>query len=205
MKISDYTNKSPGRPRSKRAHQAILTATRDILMSNGVHGLTIEGVAKKASVGKTTIYRHWKSKEALISEAIGAIADDIDIPDTGNALNDFTSVIKDLVFVTDDATNTSTITMSKLFAGLIDSPELMEVYKEQFILPRRQALKQIIEKGKERGEIRHDVNPDHLIDIIGGTFLYNTFINNEPLSVDSSFKKMMPIIMKGITPSTNKK
>jgi len=88
MKISDYTSRGPGRPRSKKSHEAILSATRDILMDEGVHELSIEGVATKAGVGKATIYRHWKSKEELISEAIGTIADEIEIPDTGNAIND---------------------------------------------------------------------------------------------------------------------
>lgn len=201
MKISDYTNsKRPGRPRSKKSHQAILTATRDILIDLGVHGLSIEGVAEKAGVGKTTIYRHWKSKEDLIAEALGSLADEIDIPDSGNAIKDFTTVLDGMVEVVDGATQSSSAAFKKILAGLMESPTLMEVYKEQFILPRRHALKQIIEKGIERDQIRKDVNIDHLIDIVGGSYFYTILINDEPLTVDAWLERIKPIIMNGITP-----
>src|SRR5690625_7775296 len=65
----------------------------------------------------------------------------------------------------------------KIFSGLIDSPTLMEVYKEQFIIPRREALKSIIEKGIKRGEIKDDINIDYLIDIIAGSYFYTIIIN----------------------------
>src|SRR5699024_11156979 len=96
MKISDYTSKGPGRPRSARSHTKILQATRDLLIEMGIHSISIEGVAKKAGVGKATIYRHWSTKEALISEAIGAVADEIDIPDTGDVWEDISIVVNGL-------------------------------------------------------------------------------------------------------------
>src|SRR5690625_5248100 len=184
MKISDYTSRGPGRPRSKKSHEAILSATRDILMDEGVHELSIEGVATKAGVGKATIYRHWKSKEELISEAIGTIADEIEIPDTGNAINDFTAVLQGMVDITADTIQANTDAFKKILSGLMNSPTLMEVYKEQFIIPRREALKQIIEKGIKRGEINDNINIDHLIDIIGGSYFYSIIINDEPITTE---------------------
>lgn len=73
-----------GRTRSKKSHEAILIETREMLFDAGIPRLCIESVAAKTKVGKTTIYRHWHSKEELISEAIGAISGEIEIPDTGN-------------------------------------------------------------------------------------------------------------------------
>ncbi|MFT9816080.1 TetR/AcrR family transcriptional regulator [Lysinibacillus sp. NPDC056185] len=200
MKISDYTKKSPGRPRSKKSHEAILAATREILRNEGVHGLSIEGVAKAASVGKMTIYRHWKSKEELISEAIGTIADEIEIPDTGNFLIDFTTVLHGMVDVANDAAISSPHTLKKIVSGMIENPALMEVYKEQFIIPRRKVLIEIIEKGIERGEIDRDINIDHLIDIIGGSYFYTILINDEQISADAWIERIKPIIVNGIAP-----
>lgn len=202
MKISDYTDsKRPGRPRSRKSHEAILAATREILIESGVHGLSIEGVAAKAGVGKTTIYRHWKSKDDLISEAIGTIANDIEIPDSGNAINDFTTVLNGMVEVADDATQSSTVAFKKILAGLMENPMLMNIYKEQFVFPRRNALKQIIEKGIVRGQIRKDVQIDHLIDIIGGSYFYTILMNDEPISADIWLARIKPIIMEGISPN----
>lgn len=201
MKISDYTNnKRPGRPRSRRSHEAILAATREILIDSGVHELSIEGVASKAGVGKATIYRHWKSKDDLISEAIGTIANDIVIPDSGNAINDFTAVLNGMVKVAEDATQSSTTAFKKILAGLMESPVLMDIYKEQFIVPRRNALKQIIEKGIEQGQIRKDVQIDHLIDVIGGSYFYTILMNDEPMSAEIWLARIKPIIMEGISP-----
>src|SRR5262245_53637837 len=59
-----------GRPRDERAHQLILDATLELLWQIGYAAMTIEGVAAHAGVGKTTIYRRWPSKGALVVEAI---------------------------------------------------------------------------------------------------------------------------------------
>src|SRR5882672_1772769 len=60
----------PGRPRRSSTGHAILKATREILGSAGVHGLTVEGVAARSGVAKTTIYRRWRSKEDLALAAL---------------------------------------------------------------------------------------------------------------------------------------
>src|SRR6266851_9913792 len=60
----------PGRPRRLATEHAILKATREILAQAGVHGLTVEGVAARSGVAKTTIYRRWRSKEDLALAAL---------------------------------------------------------------------------------------------------------------------------------------
>ena len=65
------TARPPGRPRSERAARAIIDATIDLLAEEGgVAGVSIEAVAARAGVGKTTIYRRWPNKEALIIDAL---------------------------------------------------------------------------------------------------------------------------------------
>src|SRR5258708_35021930 len=68
----------PGRPRSERAEQAIIEATLDLLIEeSGVAGVTIEAVASRAGVGKTTIYRRWANKEALIVDALATLKEPV--------------------------------------------------------------------------------------------------------------------------------
>jgi AcrR family transcriptional regulator len=55
-----------GRPRSEEAHRAILAAVIELLPEHGLGGLTIEAVAARAGVGKTTIYRHWDTKNDMV-------------------------------------------------------------------------------------------------------------------------------------------
>src|SRR4051812_38737959 len=68
----------PGRPRSERADKAIVDATLALLVEEGgVSGVSIEAVAARAGVGKTTIYRRWPNKEALIIDALAALREPI--------------------------------------------------------------------------------------------------------------------------------
>src|SRR5438552_17303325 len=72
--MSSETGRAPGRPRSERAEKAIIDATLDLLVEEaGVAGLSIEAIAGRAGVGKTTIYRRWPNKEALIIDALASL------------------------------------------------------------------------------------------------------------------------------------
>src|ERR1043165_4470484 len=75
------TARPPGRPRSERAARAIIDATLDLLAEEGgVTGVSIEAVAARAGVGKTTIYRRWPNKEALIIDALAALKEPFPTP-----------------------------------------------------------------------------------------------------------------------------
>jgi AcrR family transcriptional regulator len=65
-------HRAPGRPRSVHANQAIIDAIVDLLVSGGYREVTIEAVAARAGVAKTTIYRRWPSKAEMVVEAISA-------------------------------------------------------------------------------------------------------------------------------------
>ena len=80
----DTPTRKPGRPRSARAHQAILAAALALLAEEGFEAMSMEGVAALAGVGKSTIYRRWASKEELLIEAVSSIHAEAPIVDTGN-------------------------------------------------------------------------------------------------------------------------
>ena len=86
--------RKPGRPRSAQAHKAIIDATLELLAEEGFQGLSIEAVAAKAGVGKTTIYRRWSSKDELVMDAIREVQIDLPVIDTGNFRNDLTTLLK---------------------------------------------------------------------------------------------------------------
>ena len=78
-----------GRPRSEQAHRAIVEATLTLLDEGGYTALTIEAVAERAGVGKTTIYRRWPSKLELVIEAISELRPPGPPEDTGSLAGDF--------------------------------------------------------------------------------------------------------------------
>src|SRR5438067_8052092 len=86
--------RKPGRPRSARAHRAILAAALALLAEEGFEAMSMEGVAARAGVGKSTIYRRWASKEALLIEAVSSIHAEAPIVDTGNIRDDLLALAR---------------------------------------------------------------------------------------------------------------
>lgn len=84
-----------GRPRSERSEQAILHATRDLLAEIGVRGLTVEAVAARAGVAKTTVYRRWRSKEDLaLSVLIDMAQRMMPVPDLGDTRRELVALVR---------------------------------------------------------------------------------------------------------------
>src|SRR6266704_2718003 len=87
--------KGPGRPRSERAHEAILEATLDLLLEEGFTRMSIEAVATRAGVGKATIYRRWPSKADLVVEAVACRKEQPFVdPDSGGVREDLVSLAR---------------------------------------------------------------------------------------------------------------
>ena len=153
-----------GRPRSEEADQAILDATLRMLGTHGVAGMTIEGVAADAGVGKTTIYRRWPTKTDLIRAAISDIVPRGDPPDTGSMAGDMAALAE---------TQRERLAGSRL-AGIVprllaesmSDPELHQDYVDRVITPFRDLLRLFIERGIERGELRPDLEVEALVDLL---------------------------------------
>src|SRR5271155_5326178 len=80
----------PGRPRSEESRQSILRSTLKLLkQEGGLPDLGIEAIAADANVGKTTVYRWWPTKAALVADAFSASAEkELRFPNTGSLHRD---------------------------------------------------------------------------------------------------------------------
>jgi len=76
-------SKPLGRPRSTQSHRAILQAILELLAEVGFERMTIDAIATRAGVGKTTIYRRYNAKVELVADAIESLREEVVIPDTG--------------------------------------------------------------------------------------------------------------------------
>src|SRR5271154_6617011 len=86
-----------GRPREARADRAIVTATLELMAEHGVHALRMDDVADRAGVGKATIYRRYRSKDELVTDAVGALVSEIEIPDSGSTRADLLVLMREAV------------------------------------------------------------------------------------------------------------
>ncbi len=194
--------RKPGRPRSAQAHKAILDATLELLAEGGFQGLSIEAVAAKAGVGKTTIYRRWPSKDELVMDAIREVQIDLSMVDTGNFRNDLVTLLKTayLGMMAHPLLGQLAI---KFIGEYQTNPEIFQVYLTQVLIPRFQQFSHMVEQAQAREEIRRDIDWTLLIDLIGGS-LYFHWITIHFLVPSSSFtpdewvEQMIDAVMQGI-------
>jgi AcrR family transcriptional regulator len=158
------TSTSAGRPRSEEAHQAILDATLELLVEVGFSGLTVEGVASRAGVGKATIYRRWASKIPLIVEAFGQLPGFEDC-DTGSLAEDLKQMLKRYLEVFN--TTALSAVLPSLAGERFHNPELSVLF-EPVSKNRRQPLLAAFDRARERGEIPSDINIELAADLVVG-------------------------------------
>jgi AcrR family transcriptional regulator len=166
------------RPRSAESHAAILQATLELVVEDGLRGTTIEGIAARAGVGKTTIYRRWKTKEELFMEALKTIAFALPDPDTGSLRGDVEGII---AFNLEHATRNAALLMPRLMVEAADDPDLFAVMQQVLVEPRREVLRTILRRAVERGEMREDVDPEVAIDLLIGPFIYAVLVTGADL------------------------
>lgn len=168
----------PGRPRSQEATRAILEAAIDGLAEDGYEGLTMEGVAARAGVGKTTVYRRWSSKEALVRAAVETFVSWIPIPDTGSVRDDLLALERQAVSVYRGKPGRL---MPALVSAMARSRSLAATIRDDFLRSRRAALRTVLRKGQARGELRSDADLELALDFLGGPLFYRLLVTGGPL------------------------
>lgn len=160
-------HRSPDKKRRSAASlNAILAATYEVLQEDGFRTLTIEGVAARAGVGKSTIYRWWPSKGALAVEAfLLHVTPQIEYTDTGSARRDIGSQMRRLAQAFEGTTGRI---VREMWAMAQLDDETLKVFKEGFLEPRRVAARQMLFQGVEQGEFHSDFDPDTIIDALYG-------------------------------------
>jgi AcrR family transcriptional regulator len=194
--------RKPGRPRSAQAHKAILDAALELLAEEGFQGLSIEDVAARAGVGKTTIYRRWSSKDELVIDAIHEIQVDLTTVDTGNFRNDLVILFK--------AAYQGILThplLPQLVLRLISefqaNPEIFQVFLKQLLIPRLQRFIYMVEQAQARGEIRRDIDWTLALELITGPIFMHLLITHYlapsmSSSDDRWVEQMIDAVMHGI-------
>jgi len=193
----DTPTRKPGRPRSARAHQAILAAALALLAEEGFEAMSMEGVAARAGVGKSTIYRRWASKEELLIEAVSSIHAEAPIVDTGNIRDDL------LALARAGLQGSPRSALVRLFPRLLSeaaaNSALIDVFLERVMVPRFQLLSNLIERAKARGELRADLDPALVIDLFVGAFTFRLLVTSRLSPPGPDFaEEVVDVVLRGI-------
>ncbi|MDF5712181.1 MAG: TetR/AcrR family transcriptional regulator [Nostoc sp. S4] len=194
--MSNQINSSSGRPRSIHADQAILQASLDLLAEVGYQSMSIEAIAARAGVGKTTIYRRYTSKEELVADAIESLRDDSAIPDTGSFWGDMDIVIKNATKKIDSPLGRQTLAL--IISTASSNPEFAKVYWTKYTKLRREAFAKVLERAKSRGEIHNEADIDLIIDLMSGSLYYALIFKPTSEPVEAYMRRTMNLLMKGV-------
>jgi AcrR family transcriptional regulator len=178
---SNGTNgkRPPGRPRSEESRQSILRSTLKLLKQSGFPELSIEAIAADANVGKTTVYRWWPTKGALVADAFSASAEDeLQFPNTGSVYRDMNLQMRGLIRIFRSERGK---VVAALLAGGQSDPELLEAYRERFLWPRRRQAYQTLQRGVDRGELPRGCDFDLILDSLYGPILMRFLIRHVKL------------------------
>jgi AcrR family transcriptional regulator len=149
-------NRRPGRPRSEQAEQAIIEATLDLFAEQGFEGVCVEAVAARAGVGKATIYRRWPNKEELLLAAFGSLKSPFPELAGVSVRDDLLSMVK--VMCADKSDPRKARRYALLLGDGDKYPRLMARYMETVVQPRRDAMRAVIRRGIQSGELRPDTD-----------------------------------------------
>ena len=188
--------RTPGRPRSEESRQSILRSTLKLLREQGGFSeLSIEAIAADANVGKTTVYRWWPTKAALVADAFSTSADgELQFPNTGSVERDMSLQMRRLIRVFRSPRGK---VVAALLAGGQSDPELIEAFRDRFLWPRRKQAYQTLQRGIDRGELRPNLDLDLVLDSLYGP-IYMRFLIRHAKLEESFADEICRLVLEGL-------
>jgi len=178
--MSKSTPARAGRPRDENVHRAILDAARDLIREEGYIALSIEAVAARAGVAKQSIYRRWSSKGSLLVdlymdglEAPGALASHNFKDDLLAVMLQTTKRVQDIAF--------ANILKSLVIEAQSDA-EMRKLVQLRIVEPRREAMRRVIENGKQSGELPGGLDTEMILDFVFGAVWFNLLLGEGRLT-----------------------
>ncbi len=182
-------------PRITRTRAVVLDAATKLLSEQGSSGFTVDAVVARSGVAKTTIYRHWPSKEDLFMAAVACFEQEEKVPDTGSLRGDLVSLLSAL------GSQLATEEWSKSLPAVLDRAEHdTEVAARHLSIVRHRSgpARRLLERAQERGEIRADVDVDLLLSIFAGALFYRRLMVHEATSA-GQVEEIVDGVLNGVS------
>ena len=177
----DTAGRSPD-PRVERSRRVILSAALELLGEVGYGGLTVEGVAARAGVGKSTIYRHWSGKLELVEDAVRTLRAPLVVPAEGSVRDRVTALLRQV------AENLADSTWSACLPAIIDAaerdPRVLAIQR-RVAWQRRQVLVDLLAEGVEAGEVPQGTDAGLMAECLMGPIMVRRLLLHEPFDPDA--------------------
>jgi AcrR family transcriptional regulator len=188
-----------GRPRSEPARRAILAAATELMLARGLGAVSMDAIAEKAGVSKATIYRWWPTKETL---ALEALFDEWSVqlaapPDTGSLREDLLALLLPWVERAGDRPYGRIV--GALITEARTDPAFGELYRTQFIAPRRQLAGEALKRALARGEVAPGTDVEAAIDMLYGPIYHRLLHGHAPLTAEF-VRTVVSVVVAGLRP-----
>ncbi|HEY6797106.1 MAG TPA: TetR/AcrR family transcriptional regulator [Kineosporiaceae bacterium] len=174
---SAVSGSSPGRPRDPGVDERVVAAAVELFGDIGWAGFTVEAVARRAGVGKASIYLRWPTKEALLDAALAARAVSFSDIDTGTLRGDLLQLVRQLLSVYLGASGRAMMRLSldgRLIPGIRQRQEAF--YRSQI-----QAARAVVRRGISRGELAEGTSVTLLLDTVCGGAMVHAMSTQDEL------------------------
>ncbi|MDF3297807.1 TetR/AcrR family transcriptional regulator [Streptomyces tropicalis] len=193
-----------GRPRSTAADTAILAATRAALVELGWSKLTLQDVATRAGVAKTTLYRRWAGKNELVVDAVAELFDELRLPDLGSLAADIEGVV--LQFAAILARPEAKSGLMAVVAESTRDDALRERIRCSIVERQKRLVLEGRARAQTRGELPAEPDPeqaartaDLIFDVVAGAVVHRTLVSAEPADGEwvRSFTRVLLVGLAG--------
>ncbi|GAB2741084.1 TetR/AcrR family transcriptional regulator [Streptomyces bullii] len=188
-----------GRPRSEAVERAILDGVMRLLEEGvSLAELSIERIARTAGVGKATIYRRWSGKEELFVDVLRAAEPpDPELP--GTSARDDLVVLLEALRRRGLADRSSAI-LHNVRTQMKSSPKIWAAYHKTVVAPRRRVGLEVLRRGQENGELRPDIDPELLYDMVVGPLLVRAVLHPDADLPDGLAEQIVDTLLQGLRP-----
>lgn len=165
-------------PRTERTRETVLAAAAELLADRGFERVTIDGLAERSGVARSTIYRNWPERAQLLAQAFAVMCPHHAEVDEGSLEADLRLIGTTLAqgLAHEDWGRA----LPSLIAAADHDADLREA-SVAFTGERRAALRSVLVRARERGEVRPEADLDQAVRRFSGPFFYARLISREPL------------------------
>lgn len=187
---------TPGRPRSEQARRAVLNATRVLFEEGGYAATTIEAIAARSGVAKTTIYRWWPNRPCLVVDLLLEIAATAVPPPAGP------DPIRALRIELHRVARAAEALPGRLLLSLLgeaqQDPEVRDALLKGLFNPRRRASAAMIRRAQASGALRQEVPPSVAVDMLFGPLFYRMMVRQERIP-DGYVRQIFQTALTGLS------
>lgn len=186
------------RPPSKTARAKLLRATAEILIKDGIGAMSIEAVARRSGVAKTTLYRHFGGIDGLVFAAVAASVSEAVVSDTGSLIGDLREIQHNYLDIA--SSNINREVFAWMLTRAMQSPEAAALFRKERIQPRGPTVV-VLQRAIARGELSPTTDIELAMHVIQGPLISKRIVDNSDLT-DDEFDTLLEMTVRALVDTT---